>query len=268
MNLGRAWYGPAQYLELLKQHAPRIGARYAVVCLSDGNDVQDVEEYDKWLQGGTYYHFALSRKSFLRRYLTAVRDTFEASAAFIEGRFTQTRLESTPSPQSATPHPDLGIIRLKDRSLAMRFGYWNRSVIAGDLLASATWGRMRAILAEMALVAKKNGTTLVLVFAPTKLEVYGSHFEPSSGSEFLSKIVDQLRFQDEQFEAFRDTSTELDIPFVDLLPAFRELAREGELLYYPFDSHWNARAREVAAKLIAEKLSQLSDDGTTSLPGS
>src|SRR5262245_12698932 len=37
-NLGRAWYGPFQYLELFKQYAPLVKPQYAVLCFFDGND--------------------------------------------------------------------------------------------------------------------------------------------------------------------------------------------------------------------------------------
>jgi hypothetical protein len=43
-NLGRGWYGPHQYLELLRRHGPELGARYALFCFFDGNDVENVEE--------------------------------------------------------------------------------------------------------------------------------------------------------------------------------------------------------------------------------
>jgi SGNH hydrolase-like domain, acetyltransferase AlgX len=47
---------------------------------------------------------------------------------------------------------------------------------------------------------------------------------------------------------------QLNIPFIDLCPVFEASARDGKLLYYPFDTHWNSEGREVAAAFVAKTL--------------
>jgi PAS domain S-box-containing protein len=41
---------------------------------------------------------------------------------------------------------------------------------------------------------------------------------------------------------------------IDLRPAFQEAARNGKLVYYRLDSHWNAEGRKIAAKVTADAL--------------
>lgn len=42
--------------------------------------------------------------------------------------------------------------------------------------------------------------------------------------------------------------------FIDLLPAFEEAVGRGELLYYPYDTHWNQAGHDLAARVIADYL--------------
>ncbi len=42
--------------------------------------------------------------------------------------------------------------------------------------------------------------------------------------------------------------------FIDLLPAFEQHVASGELLYYPYDSHWNQDGHTLAAQTIADAL--------------
>jgi hypothetical protein len=42
--------------------------------------------------------------------------------------------------------------------------------------------------------------------------------------------------------------------FIDLTPALQARADAGDLLYYPYDSHWNPLGHEVAAAAVAEAL--------------
>lgn len=42
--------------------------------------------------------------------------------------------------------------------------------------------------------------------------------------------------------------------FIDLLPAFEEAVGRGELLYYPYDTHWNQAGHNLAASVIAQAM--------------
>lgn len=42
--------------------------------------------------------------------------------------------------------------------------------------------------------------------------------------------------------------------FIDLLPVFEAHVANGELLYYPYDSHWNQAGHDLAAAAIADAL--------------
>jgi hypothetical protein len=92
----------------------------------------------------------------------------------------------------------------------------------------------------------------MVVFIPTKAEVYGSLFSEQSGQGFLLKIRDQLQFEMNSSEALEAVAGEQGIRIVNLLPHFKELARQGKVMYYPFDTHWNIAGRQAAAEVIAK----------------
>ena len=54
-----------------------------------------------------------------------------------------------------------------------------------------------------------------------------------------------------------------DIGFLDLTPAFVAAAAQGELLYYPDDTHWTSAGHLRAAEAVWSYLSQ---GGTRSSP--
>ena len=44
---------------------------------------------------------------------------------------------------------------------------------------------------------------------------------------------------------------------ISLRPAFEQAARQGKLVYYPLDMHWNEEGRKIAASVTAEALRAL-----------
>jgi hypothetical protein len=269
-NLGRGWYGPFQYLELLKQYAPRLTPRYAVLCFFDGNDAEDTEQYLRWRQGEPYYHFVVG-EHYLSRFFAALRDTYDVLVPL--GPRTAGRNGSTgppsvaaepvrpaPTQQDSGPssvHPDLGLIVSQDRLLPMHVTYWNRPFSTQQLLESAEWQAIGRVLKDFQRVAAENGIVPVVLFIPKKAEVYGAFYSPRSGLNFLHRLSEHMRFKDNSHDAFMTLAEEAGIRAVDLLPRFRTLAGEGQVLYYPFDTHWNPAGRRAAAEVISTSLREL-----------
>jgi hypothetical protein len=262
-NLGRGWYGPFQYLELLKQYGSTIRPQYAVLCFFDGNDAEDTKQFLRWQKGKSYYSFVLSTKSYVGRYFTAFRDTYK----YLFDRVTHwvgSVISYSPSIVHKNKgeggeaafgiHSDLGRINIGGEPVPMRFIYWNRMVPPEELLKTEEWMAIRQVLKDYEHLAAQLGILPIVVFVPTKLEVYGSQYVKESGERFLEKIESQLQFEDASHDALSKLMNDTKLRFVDLLPEFRKVAKEGDLLYYPFDTHWNAKGRQVAAKLIAEAL--------------
>ena len=279
-NLGREWYGPFQYLELFKRYAPRLKPRYAVLCFFDGNDIEDTKQYLRWQKGNSYYTFVLST-NYVGRYFMAFRDSYEfllnQAERFVDRRWSTTPTtagteERQPVPKqgegrSSDLHPDLGLVTLRDRLLPMRFRYWNQPLATGQLLESEEWQAVGQVLKDLQQLATEHGIVPVTLFIPTKVEVYGALHSPRSGHHFLQRISEQVRFENNSHDAFLAIAEQAGILTVDLLPAFRSLAREGKVLYYPFDTHWNPLGRRTAAEILAASLRKLPASFTSMCDG-
>lgn len=267
-NLGRGWYGPFQYIELFKRYAPRVRPQYAVLCFFDGNDAEDAKQYIRWLEGKSYYTFVLSTTSYLNRYFTAFRDSytylFEKMETWKDNTFPNTpssvaviKNQEAHRTEDGLPteiHPDLGLIDLNGQLVPMRFNYWNRLMPAEELLKTEEWKAIGQLLKDYQRIATEHGIVPIVVFIPSKIEVYGAQNSRRSGANILRKIETQLQFENNSRDALVTLIDEINLPFVDLLPVFRSLAKEGKVLYYPFDTHWNLEGRRVASKLIAASL--------------
>lgn len=255
-NLGRSFYGPYQYVELLKRYGLAIKPKYALFCFFAGNDIEDIQRYRKWLGGGGYdFYYDFSRKSFFGRYRVALSDTVSFLSKYVKSflsKYVQGRTIQTDWKKQI--HPDLGLIRLGDKKVRMRFLYWNQHASAEQLLSSEEWQALKSLLIEFKRLSIENGITPVIVFIPSKIQVYGDYYTHDSGQYFLSKIEGQLAFQSNSADALNNLAQDLGILMVNLLPYFKHLAGEGKVLYYPFDTHWNPEGRQEAAEFIAVSL--------------
>jgi hypothetical protein len=261
VNLGRGGYGPYQYKELLSEYA-KLRPRYAVVCFFAGNDVVDVKHYEEFLAGGDYGIYVRG-KNFVERYAIATSETF----SFVRTTVVQGARKLASAARSratgggvadAAPRKIrdyIGAIRLRDGIVPMRFSYWNPQRSAGALLEEKEWQSLKRVLRETKTVADQNRVELIILYIPTKVQVYGRHIvERESGAGFLARIPAQLKYEGNTLEAFTAIANELGLEVVDLDAHFKKLAAEGELLFYPFDTHWNARGRELAAEYLVTRI--------------
>lgn len=120
-------------------------------------------------------------------------------------------------------------------------------------------------------------TCRMFVFMPTKEQLYYRYIHPDK-RQWLRAVAQELTleqatreltlinapFTEEEEPAFlaRLTSQRDAVRarveslggwhFVDLLPVFEEAVARGELLYYPYDTHWNQDGHALAAQTVAE----------------
>jgi SGNH hydrolase-like domain, acetyltransferase AlgX len=256
-NLGRGWYGPYQYLELFRKYGIALKPKYALFCFFGGNDIHDIKEYERWRREGVYYFYRgeLS-KSFLARYLIALSDTGSyvlKLAKDFSREFHALKNRSTKFNGSEI-HPGLGMIRIGRMEHKMKVTGWDLEGSPEQLLASKEWQTLRSLLTTFRQLCRENGIEPVLVYIPSKIEVYADYATADSGQEFKRKLEKHYPYRNNASEAITILSKELNLSLINLLPYFKRLTEQGELLYYPFDSHWNFYGTNAAAKFIAMAL--------------
>ena len=244
-NFGRAWYGPYQYLELLKKYfyfKPKI----AIFAFFSGNDTKDIKQYNRWLKTGKYYYYSdYEKNSFFQNYILALKDTWVYAKKF-------SIISWIKSNSTNYVHKDLGLVKAGNKNLKMAFGYYNENLNAKDLIKTKEWKDLHNILSKFNQLCIENKIIPIVLYIPSKIQVYGAMYQDESGNKFKNKIQEQLRYNYNSRDALYILSRNLEVDFIDLLPKFIENAKDDNLLYYQYDSHWNKHGRLLAANIISE----------------
>jgi PAS domain S-box-containing protein len=94
----------------------------------------------------------------------------------------------------------------------------------------------------------------IVLYIPAASEVYTEYSTPDSGANWLAVRKSEMETRGNNEKAARILTHNVGIRMVSLLPPFEEAAREGKLVYYQLDAHWNDAGREIAAEVTASAL--------------
>jgi hypothetical protein len=250
-NLSRSWYGPHQYLALLKRYGVALRPKAVLFGFYAGNDIVDIREYHRWLREHRYYYYAdHAQRPFFVRYAIALADT----GAFLRETITKSLARQTRPAAPREIHPNLGVIQVGARAVPMVFGEWNPEGSAEQLLATAEWQALHTLLTEFHDLCRASGILPVLLYIPSKSQVYAEHATAHSGPRFVQAAARQRPIRTNMVTAITTLAQRIELPLINLLPAFEQQAEAGRLLYYPFDSHWNGEGIQAAAASIWEAL--------------
>ena len=243
-NLGRGWYGPNQYLEMLKRYAIPLHPKYALFCFFSGNDIEDLKAYKRWQRTGRYYSFEdPARAWFVRRYFAAFFDTAEY--------LVDAAVKSWRGREGHGLDPDLGVFQIGPDKVRLKFDsdYWNATKTAGQLLATEPWQDLGSVLKQFHDLSAAQGITPVVVYIPTTAQTYAAQFTGEGGSDVQENIRTTRQFQSNAAEALGALADKAQTRYVNLLPVFQCLGKQ-KLLHYQFDTHWNRDGRDAAAQYI------------------
>jgi hypothetical protein len=98
-------------------------------------------------------------------------------------------------------------------------------------------------VASLAGYCRERGVKLVVMLIPDKEQVYRELLPPSIGVEAGPLPASALYEIEKGLKG-------CDVCVVNLLDPFRSAAREGSLLYWPDDTHWNSKGMELAAQQV------------------
>ena len=251
-NLSRSWYGPYQYLELLKRYGLALRPKVVLLGFYAGNDIEDIREYHRWRREQRYYFYAdHAQRPFFVRYAIALTDT---------GAYLRDTIAKRPAHQTRNPgapgeiHPDLGVIQVGAQAVPMVFSGWNPEGSAEQLLATAEWQALHALLTEFHHLCRASGILPVLLYIPSKSQVYAEYATAHSGHRFLQAAARQHPIRTNMVAAITTLAQQVELPLINLLPYFEQQAEAGKLLYYPFDTHWNGEGAQAAADYIWHEL--------------
>jgi lysophospholipase L1-like esterase len=274
-NYGTSSFGPQQELYVLQDYAVRHQPREVVLGFFSGNDLFDAERFDGWERGGDKPGEESSGwrlKKNYRRYETLYLTTF-ATAALPAG--TPVERPATVTKGSAGPGFDRGAYEVSTAQGPLRFAFMppylqKLAVSRAEIERSRGWELVRDALMKMRETCVDHRSRFIVMFIPSKDEIYWPLVDRSLGQEELQRSLDfvssynhmPLRVADIREnrlalnQLMREFCAGAGISFLDLTPALEKAAASGRAIYFADDAHWNAAGHEIASQQLAEFLAR------------
>jgi lysophospholipase L1-like esterase len=284
-NYGTAGFGPGQEMRVLEEYVLRRRPRVVIVAFFAGNDLQDAERFAHFEQDGSF------RPSFAHGWkFKEVVARFDHPYVVSLARGLASRLRNPP-PRSAEPRDpegysgddpkgpaasragfDRGLFTVPVAGRTLRFAFlpaylntlrFSRS----EIEAWPGWALTRAAYRQMAREVRAAGSRLVVMFIPHKAQVYLPVLQASLPPPELARALEAVLRQPEPLDLramadnrlamnglMRDFCAEEGIELLDLTEALEARVAEGQNVYFPDDSHWNAAGHESASEALGERL--------------
>jgi hypothetical protein len=267
INLGASGFGTAREYLMLEAY----GLRYrpdVVLLFFVGNDVRN---NSKRLEGVPYYpypllngHASLDRDAAGRPRFTPIVDRSPrlgaAGRSLAERwktyRVIRTAVESSPGVHRllyragvmAAP-PEEGKNRPKD------FGFFEVYRVDYAPEWAEAWALTEAMILETHALATRNDSRFGVVLVPHPWELYPQWWE-----EILTKVPAMRAIRFDLDKPARRLAALLEahhVPYLNLLPAFRERAASSPPLYIRVDGHWTADGHRLATELAVPFVTEL-----------
>jgi hypothetical protein len=286
-NYGVAGFGPQQELRVLRDFALARRPRVVVLAFFAGNDIPGAAMFEDFERAGGTASFGVSGWPFKR-----VVARFDRSYAFLLGRRMLVRDaqaaerldrglrfdaafsgEDPRAPAVTRATFDRGMFAVpvggRTLRLALMPPYLNLLNLGReDLERHRGWALTRASIREMDRSCRDAGARLIVMFIPSKDQVYLPVLARTMAPDDLRAAlafslprdawgVDVRRLlrnrlaQNGLVEGF---CRQEGIAFLDLTPALERAVAAGENVYFPDDSHWNARGQDLGAAELARLL--------------
>jgi acetyltransferase AlgX (SGNH hydrolase-like protein) len=284
-NYGTAGFGPGQELLVLKQYVLPRRPRLVVVEFFAGNDLQDAERFEGFQRDGVFPSAGLGWKfkpviaRFDQPYLTSF---YQGLLSLRDRGGPRPRAGLAVAPEdysgddpAAVPPPpgpvfDRGLFSLTVGGRALRFAFLPPYLNClqhsrEELQASHRWELTRRAYVEMARLVRAQGGELVVMFVPSKSQVYLPLLEASFPAAELRQALSVclreqpyapepevlLRNRLALNQVMRDFCAAEGIAFLDLTAELQSALQKGHNVYFPDDSHWNAAGHETGAAALA-----------------
>jgi hypothetical protein len=248
-NLGFRGYGPVQELRVLQEYGMSDNPRLIVVGYFEGNDLSNVVNNTEFIQPN------IARAEF---------PPFDPTQ--------EVWRTGNPPPYQLPVNLDINGMMTP---MALLDDYLSWLNVASEDYAQS--GNMRALEATWREMQSTAGDACVVIaYFPTAPHIYLPYLAEADRERFMATVhsmgisapnenlldsgtityEESLARLNNQRDAIAALAAELNIPFIDLVPAFEESAAQGNILYYAYDTHWNQAGHDLAGQVIADYLAQ------------
>ncbi len=244
-NLGWRGFGPLEYVQVMRQYGGD-GHEWVLVAFFEGNDLGNIATS----------HDALKTREMLTSNATAIPPDAPAEAFGI--------------PQQdwylyPLAHPTIG-----DIAYLSSYIWW----LNGERETYQQSKNIQILRDSLIQIQSLAGDAcLGLIYIPSKEHIYFPYADPQGNRQFVLQNGGRLALdedgwldiinepvdyavwdanKDNLHRVVADMIADMDgWTFIDLLPAFRDMAGQGTLTYYEYDSHWNDAGHRLAGETVA-----------------
>lgn len=219
-NLGIPGHGPAQYTRVLEKYGLSLKPKVAFYGLY-ANDLADSIDFEQWLNGRE------KRMGFRR---------FAKHHSVVYHLIRSLRRADRPSKRRISV--DGTGIKVNRKKLADPYEIGSHGFDGG-------WALTKREIIGAIEQSKRIGATFVLLYFPSKEEVYRDLIEDGENS-LRSFKQERDRFMD----ATRRFCDNEQLHCLDLTPALKKRALNREDIYFPRDIHWNEEGNRIVSEEI------------------
>lgn len=248
INLGLVGAGGQQYLRVYETFGTNLRPKVLLVGFFARNDFWDDGMFDRWLEagvGGNYMvwrNFGRPRRiSFtLERPIGSLMDALRWNhALFSRSSYLYTLLLHARGVVQKWRPAEAKVFKFPDGARMELFpGDFAKNTVGAERHRREFQLALQA-LQRIQSIATANGTHVLVIFQPSKEEVYLPLLgDPSSDP--AGPLQEELK--------------KLGIACLDLMPAFRERAEAGEKLFFEADGHPNVRGYALIAERVFSHL--------------
>lgn len=237
-NYGMGWYGPFQYLEVLKRYGLAHKPKIAFFSFFEGNDLKDTRDYMDRQKTGSYHEFSRYSGNFLQRFFLCLRDTVRYAGKFLVRRWDPRRAE----------------IKLKNGIFYTVFVYPVDTRPAEELAKTPEIQKIKELFLQFRETCEENKIRPVILYIPSKAHVYIS--QSSMPGMSRQSVELQIKQKDEMEKAIRTAAEDAGVEWLSFTELFEKTANEGFFVYYETDTHWNTSGQKLAAELVKSYLAE------------
>ena len=280
-NLGMSGYAPQQAMFALERFGLPLSPELVLFPVFEGNDLIDAEQYKVYRESHLPWPVFWAKCNSV----TAARSSVWLRVHYSFLRATLFHLGDLIGPVLWGRRPWAGParytlfnpVRGEIAGVPIRMAFYDHYLHTSSLSKEywsqrGGWGLTCDTILRVKELCDEANARLVIVIFPTKGGVYlpllQGAYDPDKFDRYIIEMMGESpaeghTWQGDFLSNHRDLSTIVQefcvahaIDCLDLWPAFHAAASQGELVYFPFDTHWNAQGHRLAAKAMVHQLQE------------
>jgi hypothetical protein len=144
---------------------------------------------------------------------------------------------------------DLGDGKPDKMLISDGFTRWHEAMLERD-----NWIALENILREFKDVCATHQITPIVLYVPSSSHIYAQFSTRASGENWLAIRESEVASKEKTENPVTRLAQSVGLDFVSSSSILERSAKEGKLLYFPLDPHWNSEGTELVANYVADYL--------------